>query len=99
VTSPVFGWPEAGIHELRIVTPAMPVLDMAGDLATGWLQVQFDHHVVWETEVPFFPATSKSLMLAGFGSDFPNPPPVSLTPVLLDIRQERGRSQPLGANP
>jgi hypothetical protein len=94
LTSPIFEWAGTGIHRLHLVVPALGALDAPGGLATGRLQIRLDGHDVWTTAVPYYPAFSDSLALAGYGGLSPDAPAVTLSSVVLDIRQESASSQP-----
>ena len=89
VTSPVFAWPAAGVHRLHLVAPALAALDAPGGLATGSLRVDLYGNNVWTASVPYFPAFSDSLTLAGYGGLSPDAPGVTLGSIVLDIQQEQ----------
>ena len=89
MTSPVFAWSPGGVHRLHIVVPALPALDAPGGLANGTLQIELDGRDIWTARVPYFPAFSDSLMLAGYGGLSPDLPVVTLGSVVLYIQQER----------
>jgi len=88
VHSPVFSWPGEGMHHLRLVTPALGVLDTTGELANGRLQIRLDGNDIWTTEVSYFPAPSDSVALAGFGGVSSSTQNTYLSSTILDVRQE-----------
>ncbi len=89
ISSPTFAWPGQQVHRIRIATPGLGALDSPGGLALGGLQVDLDGNRVWTATVPYFPAFSDSVALAGYGGLSPDAPIVTLGSVVLDIQQER----------
>ena len=86
--SPIFNWPDGGMHRLNVSLPSFPLLDaeQIPEVGTGEIRVLLDGKDLWEQVAQFFPAQSSSLAIgrnrvsSAFASE-------EMQCVVADIRQ------------
>jgi hypothetical protein len=86
--SPIFNWPDGGIHRLNVSLPSFPMLDapQGPEVGTGVIQIGLDGRELWKQVAQYFPAQSKSLTIGrnGVSSSFASE---EMQCVVVDLNQ------------